>query len=169
MLLGFGTPIILIGGFIFGKWIATLLAVFGLSIGATLLYALVGYFFYDFIEKNLGPKFSKMRDFFNKNELLYFTIFRFVGGGGTPYAIQNILPVLFNMSKKNYIIATFAGSLPSMFVTVALGSGIEKVIDQNAELSFSNVIFSPEIYIPLIGFFLILIIAFIIRKLYLKQ
>ena len=95
--------------------------------------------------------------------------YRFVGGGGTPYAIQNILPTLFNMPIKNYVIATFVGTLPSMFVTVALGSGIEKVIDQNVELSVSTVLFSSEIYIPIIGFFIILFIAFIIRKFYFKQ
>ena len=48
-------------------------------------------------------------------------------------------------------------------------SGIEKVIDQNVELTFSNVLFSPEIYVPLIAFFIILFIAFIIRKFYWKQ
>ena len=37
-LLGFGSPIALIGGFIFDKWIGTLLVVIGLSIGATFLY-----------------------------------------------------------------------------------------------------------------------------------
>ena len=72
------------------------------------------------------------------------------------------------MSVKNYVIATFVGSMPSMFVTAVLGSGIEKVIDQNAELSISTVLFSPEIYIPIIAFFIILIIAFIIRKFYFK-
>ena len=56
------------------------------------------------------------------------------------------------MSIKNYIIATFIGSIPSMFVTVSLGSGIEKVLDQNVELSISTVLFSPEIYLPIIGF-----------------
>ena len=76
--------------------------------------------------------------------------FRFIGGGGVPYAVQNILPILFDMSVKNYVIATFIGSMPSMFVTVALGSGIEKVIDQNTELSITTVLFSPEIYIPII-------------------
>ena len=95
--------------------------------------------------------------------------FRFIGGGGTPYAVQNVLPILFDMSLKNYFIATFVGSMPSMFVTVALGSGIEKVIDQNTEFNISNVILSPEIYIPIIGFFIILIIAFIIKKFYFKQ
>ena len=35
--LGFGSPIGLLGGFIFGKWIGTLVVVLGLSIGATFL------------------------------------------------------------------------------------------------------------------------------------
>ena len=38
ILLGFGTPIFLIGGFIFGKWLGTILVVFGLTIGASILY-----------------------------------------------------------------------------------------------------------------------------------
>ena len=94
--------------------------------------------------------------------------FRFIGGGGTPFPIQNILPVLFNMSSKNYIIATLVGILPTTFVTVALGSGIEKIIDQNAELSFIPVIQSPEIYLPIIGFFVLLFSAFFIKKFYFK-
>ena len=95
--------------------------------------------------------------------------FRFIGGGGAPYAVQNVLPILFDMSIKNYIIATFVGSTPSMFVTVALGDGIEKVIDQNTELSISTVLLSPEIYIPIIAFFIILIAALFIKKLYFKE
>ena len=95
--------------------------------------------------------------------------FRFIGGGGTPFPIQNVLPVLFNMSAKNYIIATLLGIIPTTFVTVALGSGIETIIEKNAELSFLPVVQSPEIYLPIIGFFIILIIIFIIKKFYFKQ
>lgn len=95
--------------------------------------------------------------------------FRFAAGGGTPNPIQNLLPILFDMPVKNYFIATFLGNLPLMFVTVALASGIEKVIDQNEELTISTVLFSPEIYTPIIIFFIILLIAFIIRKFYIKQ
>jgi uncharacterized membrane protein YdjX (TVP38/TMEM64 family) len=46
-LLGFGSPIILISGFIFGKWIGTLLATSSLAVGATLLYIFINYFFKD--------------------------------------------------------------------------------------------------------------------------
>ena len=78
------------------------------------------------------------------------------------------MPVLFNMPIKNYFIATLIGSAPSMFVTVALGSGLEKIIDQNTEISFSTMLLSPEIYIPIIAFISILFLAFIIKKFFFK-
>ena len=158
----------LIIGFIFGKWLGTLILIFGNTLGGLLLYRLAKTFFSDLIEKKFKTKFSKFIDFFNKNEIIYFMSFRFIGGGGTPFPIQNVLPVLFNMSVKNYIIATFLGIIPTTFVTVALGSGIEKIIDQNAELSFFPVVQSPEIYLPIIGFFIILIATLFIKKFYFK-
>ena len=169
LLLGFAMPLLIFSGFVFGKWWGILIVLTATTVGATFLYMLVGFFFRDSIKEKLAPKFSKLKEFFIKNDTLYFTSFRFVGGGGTPYAVQNVLPILFDMPLKNYIIATFIGSIPSMFVTVALGSGLEKVIDQNAELSIYTLLFSPEIYIPIIVFFIILIIAFIIKKFYFKQ
>ena len=158
----------LIIGFIFGKWLGTLILIFGNTIGGFLLYRLAKTFFSNLIEKKFKTKFSKFIDFFNKNETIYFMCFRFIGGGGTPFPIQNILPVLFNMSSKNYIIATLVGILPTTFVTVALGNGIEQIIDQNAELSFLPVIQSPEIYLPIIGLFVLLIIAFFIKRFFFK-
>jgi uncharacterized membrane protein YdjX (TVP38/TMEM64 family) len=169
LLLGFAMPLLIFSGFVFGKWWGILIVLTSTTIGATLLYMLVGLFFREAIKEKLAPKFSKLKEFFIKNDILYFMSFRFIGGGGSPYAVQNVLPILFDMSVKNYVIATFVGSMPSMFVTVALGSGIEKVIDQNVELSVSTVLFSPEIYIPIIAFFIILFIAFVIRKFYFKR
>ena len=154
----------LVVGFIFGKWFGTLILVSGNTIGGVLLYLLAKTFFSELVEKKLAHRISKFINFFKKNEFWYFMCFRLIGGGGTPYPIQNVLPVIFNISAKNYIIATFLGIIPSSFVVVALGSGIENIIDQNAELSFMSVFFSPEIYLPIIGFAVILIIAFIIKK-----
>ncbi len=158
----------LVIGFIFGKWLGTSILIFGNTLGGFLLYLLAKTFFSELIEKKFKNKFYKFINFFNKNEMLYFMCFRFIGGGGTPFPIQNVLPVLFNMSAKNYIVATFIGIIPTTFVSVALGSGIESIIDQNAELSFLSVFQSPEIYLPIIGFFIILIAAFIIKKFFFK-
>ena len=169
LMLGFAMPLLIFSGFVFGKWWGILIVLTSTTIGATMLYFLVGLFFRNIIQEKLAPKFSKLKKFFNKNELVYFMFFRFIGGGGTPYAVQNTLPILFNMSMKNYIIATVLGSMPSMFVTVSIGSGIESIIDQNAKLSAINVIFSPEIYIPIVCFFILLLIGFVIKKLYFKE
>jgi len=73
------------------------------------------------------------------------------------------------MPIRNYIFATFIGSAPTMFISVSLGSGVESVIDKNAKPSFSTVLSSPDIYIPIIAFFIILIFSFIIKKIYFKQ
>ena len=169
LMLGLAMPLLVFSGFVFGKWWGILIVLTSTTIGASLLYLLASLFFKDIIQDKFASRFSKLKKFFNQNELVYFMFFRFIGGGGTPYPIQNILPTLFNMSFKNYVIATFLGSMPSMFVTVSIGSGIEKVIDQNITLGVTDVIFSPEIYIPIIGFFVLLIIGFIIKKNYFKE
>ena len=157
---------VLVIGFIFGKWLGTLILIFGNTLGGVLLYLLAKTFFSELIEKKFATKFSKFVEFFNKNETIYFMCFRFIGGGGTPFPIQNVVPVIFNMSIKNYIVATFFGIIPTTFVTVALGSGIENIIDQNAELNFLLVFLSPEIYLPICGFFVLLILGFIVKKFY---
>jgi len=156
-------------GFIFGKWLGTLILVFGNTIGATLLYLLAKVFFSELISKKFTTKFTKFIEFFNKNETMYFMFFRLMGGGGTPFPIQNLLPVIFNMTIKNYIIATFIGIVPAIFVVAALGSGIENIIDQNAELNFLSAFLSPEIYLPIIGFFILLIVSFFIKRFFFKN
>jgi uncharacterized membrane protein YdjX (TVP38/TMEM64 family) len=150
-MLGFGSPIALLGGFIFGKWFGILIVVTGLSLGATLLYIFANYFLKDLIKENFLYKFKNLESKFKKNELAYFIFFRFVGL--VPFQIANLVPTLFNVSIKNYFLGTFLGILPSIFVLVSLGSGIESIIEQNETAPlFSDLLFSSEIYIPILGF-----------------
>lgn len=169
LLLGFATPISLIAGFIFGKFYGTLISVFGFTIGCTLLYFLANQYFKDLILTKLSNRITKFKDMFNKNEFLYFLIFRFAGGGGTPFAIQNLLPVFFNMRIKNYFFSTLIGLFPMVFILSAIGEGIENVIDNNIDPSFLTMIQNKEILFPIIGFFIILIISFLLRKIFFKK
>ena len=169
LLLGFATPISLISGFLFGKFYGTLISVFGFTVGCTLLYFLANQYFKDLILDKLANRISKFKDIFNKNEFLYFMIFRFAGGGGTPFAIQNLLPVLFNMKIKNYFFSTLLGLFPMVFILCAIGEGIEKIIENNIDPSFLTMIQNKQILFPIIGFFVILIISFLLRKIYFKK
>ena len=167
-LLGFGTPVTLTAGFIFGKWIGTFLALSGLTIGATFLYLFSNYFIKDLIEEKFGEKFSNLINKFKKNEFIFFLVYRFIGG--IPFQIQNILPVLFNIKTKNYFFGTFIGLMPQLFVWTSLGSGIEKIIDQNIKFpSFKDLILSSEIYFPIIGFIALLILGLLIKKIFFKD
>ena len=169
LLLGFATPLAIVAGFLFGKLYGTIISVFGFSLGCTFLYIFANQYFKDLILEKLSKRISKFKETFNKNEFFYFMIFRFAGGGGTPFAIQNLLPVLFNMKVKNYFFSTLIGLFPMVFILCAIGSGIEKIIEENINPSFLIMIQNREILFPILGFFTILIFSFILRKIYFKK
>ena len=161
--LGFGSPVALMGGFIFGKWIGTLVVVTGLSVGATFLYIFGNYFLRDLIREKFLNKFQNLEIKFKKSEFFYLLIYRFIGG--VPWQISCLLPTLFNVRVKNFLFATFLGIIPQTFLAVSIGSGIEKVIDQNSEVpGIMDIIFSPDIYVPLLAFFVLIVISIIFRK-----
>ena len=166
--LGFGSPIGLLGGFIFGKWIGTLVVILGLSIGATLLYSFGNYFLKDLIREKFLDKYKNLEIKFKDSEFLYLLIYRFIGG--IPWQISCILPTIFNVKIKNLFFATLIGIIPQVFLIVAIGSGLEKVIDQNAEFpSVKSIIFLPEIYLPMMAFFTLVLITIFLRKLFYKK
>ena len=162
---GFGTPIILFAGFVFGNWIGTVLLIIGMSIGATSLYIFANFFLKELIREKFLDKFKNLDLKFKKSEFIYLLIYRFVGG--IPFAISNILPCIFNVKIKNFFLATFIGMFPQIFVVTTIASGLEKIIDQNLEAPrFMDVITSSNIYIPLIIFACLIIITFFLRNLF---
>ena len=164
---GFGSPIAIIAGFIFGKWLGTFLVIIGLSVGATLLYIFSNYFLKDIVKDKFLEKYKNLENKFKRSEFLYLLIYRFVGG--IPFAISNVLPCLFNVRPINFFFASLLGMAPQLFVVVSIGSGLEKVIDQNLTTpSLKDLIFTPDIYIPLIAFFSLLLITIILRKIFYK-
>ena len=168
LLLGFGSPIFLLGGFIFGKWIGTILVVFGLSTGATLLYILANYFFKDLIIEKFSKKFSKLKEKFKNNEFSFFLIYRFIGG--IPFSISNILPVLFDIKVKNFFFGSVIGMAPQLFIGVSIGAGIEKIINLNQDPpTLLNILNSKDIYVPIIGFIFFIVLTYLLRKKFYKN
>ena len=166
--LGFGSPIALLGGFIFGKWIGTIVVVLGLSIGATMLYAFGNFFLKEIIREKFLNRFKNLERKFKKSEFLYLLIYRFVGG--IPWQLSCLLPTIFNVKVKNFFFASFVGIIPQIFLAVSIGSGLEKVIDKNSELpNLKDLIFSKEIYIPLLAFVGLVLICIFLRKLFYKN
>ena len=165
---GFGSPLALFAGFIFGKWFGLLFTVIGLSIGATLLYIFANYFLKEMIRDRFLNRFQKLEEKFQKSEFLYLLIYRFIGG--IPFQIQNVLPCIFNVKVYNYFWSTFLGMIPSLFIVISIGSGLEEIIDQNLEApSIADLLTSPPIYIPILAFFALLVVTIICRSIFYKK
>ena len=163
-LLGFGSPLLLISGILFGKWIGTFISVLSISIGSLVLYSLASFFFKDLVYDILEKRFLKYIDLFRKNEFNYFLAFRLAGGLGIPFGLQNILPVLFDIKKLNYFFASFLGFIPMFFIWNTIGSGLNQYIKISDNFSFINLLFNKEIYLPIILFLIVMFISFIIKK-----
>ena len=166
--LGFGSPIALLGGFIFGKWIGTIVVILGLSFGATSLYIFGNYFLKDIIRERFSKKFENLQVKFKESEFLYLLVYRLIGG--IPWQLSCLLPTIFNVKISNFYFATLIGIIPTVFLMVSIGNGLEKVIDQNSEIPLiTDIIFSPELYIPLLAFFSLVFISIVLRKLFYKN
>ena len=166
--LGFGSPIALLGGFMFGKWLGTIIVVIGLSVGATFLYMFGNYFLKDLIREKFLNKYENLERRFKKSEFYYLLIYRFIGG--IPWQLSCILPTIFNVKTVNFFFASLIGIVPQIFLAVSIGSGLEKIIDQNSELpKISEVIFSPEIYIPILAFLSLVLTTIFLRKSFYKN
>ena len=166
--LGFGSPIALIGGFIFGKWLGTILVVLGLSIGATFLYLFGNFFLKNLIREKFLKRYQNLEIKFKNSEFFYLLIYRFIGG--IPWQLSCLLPTIFNVKAINFFFATLIGIIPQIFVAVSIGSGLEKVIDQNSEVpGLLEIIFSSEVYVPILAFFILVLLTILLRKLFYKS
>ena len=163
-LLGFGSPILIISGILFGQIIGTLISVFSISIGALILYSIGNFFFRDLVKSILEKKFNRYIELFKKNEFFYFFIYRFIGGLGVPFGLQNLIPILFGMKKTNYFFASFFGFIPGFFIINTIGAGLNNYISEADNFSMINFIFTPEIYLPIIMFSILMFFSIIVKK-----
>ncbi|MDA7695140.1 VTT domain-containing protein [Candidatus Pelagibacter sp.] len=165
---GFGLPVALLAGFIFGKWLGIFILLIGMTVGASILYILGNYFFKEVIKEKFLNRFKNLEIKFKKSEFIYLLIYRFIGG--IPFALSNVLPCIFNVRVSNFFLATLIGIAPQLFLLVSIGSGLEKIIEQNLEAPrIIDLIYSPDIHIPMIAFAVLLIVAIVARKIFYKK
>ena len=163
-LLGFGSPLLIVSGILFGQWLGTLVSVFSISVGALILYSFGNFFFRDLVNKILEQKFEKYILLFKRNEFYYFFIYRFIGGLGVPFGLQNLIPILFGMKKLNYFFSSFLGFIPGFFIFNTIGAGLNSYVEQSERFNMLDLILTPAIYTPILMFVCLMIISLLIKK-----
>jgi len=165
-LMGFGTPLVIFAGFAFGTILGSILSIFSFTIGATLLYLFANHYFKDLVEKYLGTKYASVKQNVNQNELSYFFSLRVIPG--IPFPIKNLLPVLFNMKLKNFFLATLFGEAAPIIISVSIFSGLSNAFESDKDLNL-NLLFSPEIFFPLLALAMMSLIANFVKKKYFNK
>ena len=158
--LGFASPLVIISTILFDFHTAIMLSLITLSTGATLVYVIAKVNFLDTLQKKYLNLKNKIGSLFSKNQLVSMIIFRAIGG--IPFQLQNLLPGLFNINYKNYFIGTIIGLTPQVFFLGSLANGISKGITTN--LSTLDLLYREDIYLPILGLLILLIVGFLVRK-----
>ncbi len=150
------------GGFMFGTFVGGSAIVIGATIGATALFLAARYAFGDVLSKKAGPYMKKFEAGLKENELSYLFILRMIPA--FPFFIVNIVPALFDVKIRNYIISTFLGIIPGCFVYASVGAGIGAIFDTGGEVKLSGLMTQPKVIGPILGLVALALLPVIYKK-----
>tara|TARA_B100001173_G_scaffold261660_1_gene235284 strand:+ start:562 stop:1284 length:723 start_codon:yes stop_codon:yes gene_type:complete len=168
VLQGFGSPLGLICGYIFGPYLGTLIFSFTFALGASITFIVANYFFKEFIKERIQNNFKNLNNKIKKNQFFAVALLRFLGG--IPIQIQNLIPVLFDIKLKFYFLGSLIGVVIQALIICTLGSAIEKKIYESDSLpKIQDILKSQEIYLPILAIVFLFILTFVLRKYFFKK
>ena len=161
-LLGFGIPVIIVAGFIFGSVLGSLLMLMGFAFGSTALYVFANHYFKDLVFKYFSSKYKSLDSHFKNNDFAYLLFLRLVPG--IPSQAGTLIPILFNMKLKKIFLSNIFGVAPSIFISVSLVSGVSSKIAEGAQFNL-DLLSDPKVSVPLTALgILVLVVNFIKQK-----
>jgi uncharacterized membrane protein YdjX (TVP38/TMEM64 family) len=161
-LLGFGFPLIIAAGFIFGSFLGSILLLMGFAIGSTALYVFANHYFKDLVFKYFSSRYKSLDSHFKNNDFAYLLFLRLVPG--IPSQAGTLIPILFNMKLKKIFLSNIFGVAPSIFISVSLVSGISSKIEEGSQFNL-DLLSDPKVSIPLTALgIMVLVVNFIKQK-----
>lgn len=160
------TVLTLTAGFLFGTLQGSIYVVIAATLGATLIFLIVR----TSIGQTLASKgvswVKRLEAGFQHNAFNYLLVLRFIPL--FPFWVINIVAGILNVKLRDYFFATLIGIIPGSVVYVAVGNGLGSLFEQGKTPNFS-IIFSAEIFLPLIGLAILSIVPVFYKKLKAKH
>ena len=151
------------GGFLFGTLTGTLGIVVGATLGATAIFLAARYALGDALRAKAGPYMAKFESGLKENELSYLFILRLVPL--FPFFIVNIVPALFDVRLRNYVLSTFFGIVPGSLVYASVGAGIGAVFDAGGDVQLSGLMLQPKVILPIVGLIALSLVPVLYKRL----
>jgi len=150
------------GGFLFGTLVGGSAITIGATLGATVIFLAARYAIGDALTKKAGPYMQKFEAGLKENEISYLFILRLIPA--FPFFIINIVPALFDVKLRNYVLTTFFGIIPGCFVYASVGAGIGAIFDSGEDVKLSGLMTEPKILLPIIGLMALAALPIIYKK-----
>ena len=112
-------------GFVFGRWVGTVLVVIAATTGATILFLAARYIFADAARRRLGALGERINAGFTENAFNYLLFLRLVPA--FPFFLVNLAPAFTSIPLRTFVLATFIGIVPGTFVFVNLGETLGRI------------------------------------------
>lgn len=119
------TLLTLLGGFLFGKWLGTLIVVTGATMGAVIVFLVAKSSLGSALREKAGGFYNKISKNMEENAVGYLFFMRLVPL--FPFVLVNIVPALFNVPLRVFIFTTFFGIIPGSFVYVNVGETLGEI------------------------------------------
>lgn len=112
-------------GFLFGRWVGTLVIVVAATLGAALVFLGARYLFADLARRKAGGFIKKMIEGFKENAFNYLLFLRLVPL--FPFWLVNLAPAFTPIPLRTYVTATAIGIIPGSFVFANLGQSLGRI------------------------------------------
>ncbi len=142
-------------GFLFGRWLGTVVIVIGATLGATLVFLAARYLFADMVQGWLGERGHRLMQGFRRDAFHYLLFLRLVPI--FPFWLVNLAPAFTAVRLRTYVVATLIGIVPGSFVFANLGESLGR-IERLDEL------LSVEVIIALALLGLLALVPVIVKK-----
>ncbi|HET7033684.1 MAG TPA: TVP38/TMEM64 family protein [Casimicrobiaceae bacterium] len=124
-------------GFLFGRWVGTVLVVIAATIGATLVFVAARYLFADAARRRMGALGEKINAGFTENALSYLLFLRLVPL--FPFFLVNLAPAFTTIGVRTFVVGTLIGIIPGSFVFVNLGQTLGRIDSLSGLLSTETI------------------------------
>ena len=149
-------------GYLFGLVTGVPAVIIGATIGATIIFLVARSALGSGLAAKAGPFMEKFEKGLKENEISYLFILRLVPI--FPFFIVNIVPALFDVKLRNYVLTTFLGIIPGSLVYVSVGNGIGDALSAGQEVPLSGLMFRPAVILPILGLILLSMIPVAYKK-----
>jgi len=144
----------LIGGFLFGQLLGTIMVVFAATIGATILFVSAKLASQDILRRKAGDWAKKMQRGFQEDAFSYMLTLRLIPL--FPFVAINLAAALLQIKLRTFFFATLVGIIPGSFVYVTLGTGLH---DLTQEASVS-----PRVVLAFVGLGILALLPVVYKK-----